>query len=243
MLIINEILKWLYLFLGLGDRIKTKIYEPISSENRQAETFEDFKEIVIPMLLALGPYAYHDGILLYKVCTVNVFSVGSLNWQRLQVELDICCVNSSNTTEGSVLPSTFFKRTRMICFEKHVYKTDKLELYNFQSWSVLAMSTNFNLGVLVISKGSTENWFYDNWSFFKLDLNEFILIWSFYLDEFIFQGITHFESILENTYGWTWQGEGENCRTSRPQCILSILRCLEHNGRSNATSRITDGVA
>jgi hypothetical protein len=66
-LIIDEILKWLYLFLGLGDRIKSKIYEPISSENRQAETFEDFKEIVIPMLLALGPYAYHDGILLYKV--------------------------------------------------------------------------------------------------------------------------------------------------------------------------------
>ena len=34
------------------------------------ETFEDFKEMVIPMLLALGPYAYNDGILLYKVLRI-----------------------------------------------------------------------------------------------------------------------------------------------------------------------------
>ena len=57
-------------FSGLGDRIKSQIYEPISSDDRQAETFEDFKEIVLPMLLALGPYAYLDGILLYKVLRI-----------------------------------------------------------------------------------------------------------------------------------------------------------------------------
>ena len=75
------------LFLGLGDRIKSKIYEPISSENRQAETFEDFKEIVIPMLLALGPYAYHDGILLYKVSIVVIrvvdFSSGGYKIRKI----------------------------------------------------------------------------------------------------------------------------------------------------------------
>ena len=57
-------------YSGLGPRIKTKVYEPISSDDRQAETFEDFKDIVIPMLLALGPYAYNDGILLYKVLRI-----------------------------------------------------------------------------------------------------------------------------------------------------------------------------
>ena len=127
--------------------------------------------------------------------------------------------------------------------KKQAYKADKLELCNSLSWSVLAMSINFNLGFLVISKGSTENWFYDNWSFLKLNSNEFIFCMIFLFGWIYFQGITHFESILENTHGWTWQREGENCRTSRPQCILSILRCLEHNGRSNATSRITHGVA
>jgi hypothetical protein len=36
----------------------------------QAHTFEDFKETVMPMLLALGPYAYHDGVLLYKILRI-----------------------------------------------------------------------------------------------------------------------------------------------------------------------------
>ena len=55
-------------FSGLGPRIQTRHYE--GSEDTQARTFEEFKEIVLPMLLALGPYAYHDSILLYKVLRI-----------------------------------------------------------------------------------------------------------------------------------------------------------------------------
>lgn len=35
-----------------------------------AESFEDFQETVVPMLLALGPYGSTDSVLLYKVIRV-----------------------------------------------------------------------------------------------------------------------------------------------------------------------------
>ena len=54
----------------LGTRVKSRQYEPLSSSDKQAHTFEEFKEIVLPMILTLGPYAYHDGILLYKILRV-----------------------------------------------------------------------------------------------------------------------------------------------------------------------------
>ena len=32
-----------------------------------AATFKEFRETAMPMLLALGPYAYSDPVLLYKI--------------------------------------------------------------------------------------------------------------------------------------------------------------------------------
>ena len=56
----------------LGPRVKTKHYEPLDSSGgpKQAKTLEEFKEVVLPMLLTLGPYAYHDSVLLYKVLRI-----------------------------------------------------------------------------------------------------------------------------------------------------------------------------
>lgn len=57
-------------FSGLGSRIKTKKYSPINDEEVQVETFEDFRVEAVPMLLTLGPYAYQDAILLYKILRI-----------------------------------------------------------------------------------------------------------------------------------------------------------------------------
>ena len=54
-----------------GDTVvrRTRARPPLgnSSAPRPAETFADFRETALPMLLALGPYAYSDPVLLYKV--------------------------------------------------------------------------------------------------------------------------------------------------------------------------------
>ena len=54
-----------------GDTVvrRTRSRPPLgnSSAPRPAETFADFRETALPMLLALGPYAYSDPVLLYKV--------------------------------------------------------------------------------------------------------------------------------------------------------------------------------
>lgn len=57
-------------YSGLGSRIKTKHHDLASSETKQARTYEEFRDIVVPMLLTLGPYAFHDGVLLYKVLRI-----------------------------------------------------------------------------------------------------------------------------------------------------------------------------
>ena len=55
---------------GLGCRLRTKRYESMSESDKLARSFEDFKEMIVPMLLSLGPYAYHDSVLLYKVVRI-----------------------------------------------------------------------------------------------------------------------------------------------------------------------------
>ena len=54
-----------------GDTVarRTRARPPLgnSSAPRPAETFAEFRETAMPMLLALGPYAYSDPVLLYKV--------------------------------------------------------------------------------------------------------------------------------------------------------------------------------
>ena len=57
-------------YSGLGTRIQSRKYQPLSTTDTQAHTFEEFKDIVLPMILALGPYAYHDGVLLYKILRI-----------------------------------------------------------------------------------------------------------------------------------------------------------------------------
>lgn len=57
-------------FSCLGPRIKSKKYPPLTSDYVQAKTFKEFQDMVLPMLLALGPYAYHDTILLYKILRI-----------------------------------------------------------------------------------------------------------------------------------------------------------------------------
>lgn len=59
-------------YSGLGTRVQSRKYENLSTlkMDKQAKTFEDFKEIVLPMILTLGPYAYHDGVLLYKILRI-----------------------------------------------------------------------------------------------------------------------------------------------------------------------------
>ena len=54
-------------YSGLNSKIRTKKYDKLNNNDRQAHSFEEFKEIVMPMLVTLGPYAYHDSVLLYKV--------------------------------------------------------------------------------------------------------------------------------------------------------------------------------
>ncbi len=56
----------------LGSRIRTKKYSALTNKNapKQARTLQEFKDIVVPMLLTLGPYAHHDAILLFKVLRI-----------------------------------------------------------------------------------------------------------------------------------------------------------------------------
>ena len=54
----------------LDARIKSKKYWPLNKNDPQARSFEEFQELVMPMLLTLGPYAYHDSVLLYKVLRI-----------------------------------------------------------------------------------------------------------------------------------------------------------------------------
>ena len=51
----------------LDSRISSKKYVKLNNNDIQAHSFEEFRELVLPMLLTLGPYAYHDSVLLYKV--------------------------------------------------------------------------------------------------------------------------------------------------------------------------------
>ena len=59
-------------YCKLGSRTPSRHYEPLTTEGApaQARTFEEFRDIVVPMLLTLGPYAYHDAVLLYKVLRI-----------------------------------------------------------------------------------------------------------------------------------------------------------------------------
>ena len=54
-------------YSGLNSKIRTKKYDKLNNNDLQAHSFEEFKELVMPMLVTLGPYAYHDSVLLYKV--------------------------------------------------------------------------------------------------------------------------------------------------------------------------------
>ena len=62
---------------------RTKSYSPLknSSAPRPAETFEEFRATVMPMLIALGPYAHSDPVLLYKVLRVVKASLGIVSLQ------------------------------------------------------------------------------------------------------------------------------------------------------------------
>ena len=65
-------------YSGLNPRIRTKRYEALNNKGAppQAKTFEEFKEIVVPMLLALGPYSADYPILLYKVLRIMKSALG-----------------------------------------------------------------------------------------------------------------------------------------------------------------------
>ena len=63
-----------------GDTVarRTRARPPLgnSSAPRPAETFGEFRETAMPMLLALGPYAYSDPVLLYKIIRIIKASLG-----------------------------------------------------------------------------------------------------------------------------------------------------------------------
>ena len=47
---------------------------------KPAEDFEEFKETVVPMLQALGPYAVDDPVLLFKVLRVLKHASGIVSF-------------------------------------------------------------------------------------------------------------------------------------------------------------------
>jgi len=59
-------------YSGLSPRIRSTKYPPLNNKGapKPAEDFEEFKETVVPMLQALGPYAVDDPVLLFKVLRV-----------------------------------------------------------------------------------------------------------------------------------------------------------------------------
>ena len=65
-------------YSGLNARIRTKKHEPLNNKGAPtpASTFEEFRTIVVPMLLALGPYSSDDPVLLYKVLRILKAALG-----------------------------------------------------------------------------------------------------------------------------------------------------------------------
>jgi hypothetical protein len=61
-----------YRYCGLTARLQGQKYARLenSAALPQADTLEDFQSNVIPMLLAVGPYASLDPVLLYKVLRI-----------------------------------------------------------------------------------------------------------------------------------------------------------------------------
>ncbi len=44
------------------------------------EDFDGFSEVAVPMLLAVGPYAYNDAVLLYKVIRIIKAALGIVSY-------------------------------------------------------------------------------------------------------------------------------------------------------------------
>ncbi|CAB4067489.1 THOC2 [Lepeophtheirus salmonis] len=63
---------------GMSSRLRYTKYAPLKNNEapKPCETFEDFQTVAMPMLLALGPHAYTDPILLYKALRIIKFSLG-----------------------------------------------------------------------------------------------------------------------------------------------------------------------
>ena len=57
---------------------RTTTYPALDNKSapKPAQSFEEFQERVVPMLLALGPYAYTDPILLYKILRIMKSALG-----------------------------------------------------------------------------------------------------------------------------------------------------------------------
>ena len=58
--------------------LRSRAYPPLRNKSapKPAATFEEFRSTVMPMLLALGPYAHSDPILLYKILRILKASLG-----------------------------------------------------------------------------------------------------------------------------------------------------------------------
>ena len=65
-------------YSGLNARIRTKTYQPLNNKGAPTpvKTFEEFRNTVVPMLLALGPYSADDPVLLYKTLRILKSSLG-----------------------------------------------------------------------------------------------------------------------------------------------------------------------
>ena len=59
-------------YCGVTPRLQGQKYSCLENSGapRQAHTLEEFQTIVLPMLLAVGPYASVDPVLLYKVIRI-----------------------------------------------------------------------------------------------------------------------------------------------------------------------------
>ena len=63
---------------------RTTAHPPLANKSapKPAETFEEFQETVVPMLLALGPYAYTDPVLLYKILRIMKAALGIVSTRK-----------------------------------------------------------------------------------------------------------------------------------------------------------------